>query len=127
MSNNTELERINKDIGYTLDNISKLNNEILDYAKKSGEVLDQQSEKLDKIGKSVDVTDEKISNANKTINKIMSDKKKGFLNGIAAGVATTGIAVTVGAFATGNIPLGISMLAVTGIVSGSATIINKLL
>lgn len=127
MSKKTELEEINKDINSTLDNITRLNGEIFDYAKKSSELLDQQSEKLDKIDKSVNVTNEKISGANNTINKIMSDKKRGFFNGIAAGATTTGIAVTAGAFATGNIPLGISTLVITGIIGGGAAIINKFL
>lgn len=127
MNEKKELKKINEDINSTLDNISRLNNEIFDYAKKSSELLDQQSEKLDKIDKSLGSTEEKISNANDTINKIMSDKKKGFLNGIVTGATTTGIAVTAGAFATGNIPLGISALIVTGIIGGSAAVINKIL
>jgi len=123
----SQLDQINKDINKTLDNISRINGEINEYAKKTTEILDQQSEKLDKIEKSVNVTDEKITNANHTIDKIIVDKKKGFFNGIAIGATTTGIGLTIGAFATGNIPLGIVSLAMTGIIGGGAAIINKIM
>lgn len=123
----SQLDQINKDINETLDNISRINSEISDNAKKTNELLNQQNEKLNKIEESVNISDEKITKANNIVGKIMSDKNKGFFNGIAVGATTTGIAVTAGAFATGNVPLGVTALFVTGIISGSAAIINKIL
>jgi UDP-N-acetylglucosamine 2-epimerase len=70
----------------TLENISNNINEILNEVKNINSVLNNQTEKINNISNNIDDTNNKLKNNIKQINKILSEEKLNFVNGISGGI-----------------------------------------
>lgn len=120
-------KQIDEDFNKRLDNISLLAEEILQEAKQTNNILNQQNEKLEKIEDKVYDTNNKIGIANRNIRKILSDKNISFINGLSTGAVVSGVTIgTVGILGFGSLPvLGVS-LAFTGLVVTGTIVVNKI-
>lgn len=117
---------MNLNIENTLNKISLITDKILDKAVETNLLLSEQNNKLEQIELKVDNTNNNISVANSDINKLISETKLSFINGLSTGATAGGVIIgTIGILGFGSLPvLGTSIAFTCAIITGTF-LINK--